>query len=225
MTMLVACPTIKLGPKRRSGHAPRAPGAPTATRWAPRLGTLAGLGRRQLLTRLGNLEAGPRRWGTTPRICCPGADNGQPSIEHVQVVSCLEQQILPQITQSSSLTLSLESTFHFLGRIPPQLSPTPILNQKPTERFNSLPGIHSGIKHCQQGLHKPFPYLSRNRNAKSTVHLPSPTPPTRIATSPVPTCARPKTSTRPRRQPHPLTNLASHSRRPTWMPHLFLAYL
>lgn len=72
-TMLVACPTIKLGPKRRSGHAPRAPKQPPA---GPR--RLAGLGRRQLLASLGNLEAGPRRWSTRPHgSAAPGLGRRQ----------------------------------------------------------------------------------------------------------------------------------------------------
>lgn len=144
-TMLVACPTIKLGPKRRSGHAPRAPKQPPA---GPR--RLAGLGRRQLLASLGNLEAGPRRWSTRPHgSAAPGLGRRQRPVINwtFQIVLVSLSRATDIASQNSIVKLDIVagSIFYSRGRIPPTPPhlPRPAKAGWPTNGAPQLPPGHS----------------------------------------------------------------------------------
>lgn len=141
------------------------------------------------------------------------ADNGLSSIEHFRL-SCLERHILPHITQSSALTLSLDQCFipaaeshlnpHLrrLGKPVPtnrasQSQPPP--GHLPTEWEKTTQETDTPIK---DSIPQSFPISTATPTPTppSTSHLQH--LPTRIAPSPVPTRAPKKTIHSPETSTH-----------------------
>lgn len=227
MTLLVACATIKLGPKRRSGHAPRAPNSHPLAPDTGRPWQAAASGEPW---QSGGRTPPPEH--TTPRICCSGVGTPTTATHRLNISDCpcLEQHILPHITQSSGSTLSLDQCL--LPSAEYHLNPHPRRLGKPVPT-NGAPQLPAG--HFQRNGRKqhrkltlpsrtPFPKSSLSQpQPQRQLHRPPPIsniPRAELHHHQSPPAPTVNPSTRPKHLP---TNQASQSRRRTWRLHLFPA--